>query len=143
MEQSSRCSGCSLVRIWELTSSPWVNPGDSHPREWAFLLRWLVVSHMPACTCASAFASTGLSFPEPQGTYSVLSFIREHGSRSLAKESEHTSVSTVVFLPMTLRHGTCRNAIQFLTYDTDMLAWNRTNVNKILPERQRGLYPRA
>src|SRR6266849_7654093 len=105
-----------------LTSSPWVNPGDSHPHEWAFLLRWLVVSHIPACTCASAFASTGLSFPEPQGTYSVLSFIREHGSRSLAKESEHTLVSTVVFLPMTLRHGTRRNAIQFLTYDTDILA---------------------
>src|SRR2546421_8395378 len=23
----------------KLTSSPWVNPGDSHPHEWAFLLR--------------------------------------------------------------------------------------------------------
>ena len=22
-----------------LTSSPWVNPGDAHPHEWAFLLR--------------------------------------------------------------------------------------------------------
>ncbi len=44
------------------------------------------------------------------------------GTSSLAKESEHTLVSTVVFLPMTLRHGTRRNAIQFLTYDTDILA---------------------
>src|SRR6266581_4248920 len=51
---------------WTIDISPWVNPGDSHPREWAFLLRWLVVSPMPACTCVSASASTGLSFPEPR-----------------------------------------------------------------------------
>src|SRR2546430_12880576 len=40
---------------WTIDISPWVNPGDSHLREWAFLLLWLVVSHMPAMHMCQRF----------------------------------------------------------------------------------------
>ena len=44
---------------------------DSHPHKWALLLQWLLVSRMPLEPYASAFTSTVLRFPEPQGTYFV------------------------------------------------------------------------
>ena len=45
---------------------------DSHPHERAFLFRGLLVSPLALLLEARAFASTGLTFPEPQGSFSVL-----------------------------------------------------------------------
>jgi len=55
----------------ELTSSPWVNPGDSDSHEAALLLHWLTVSRMLLQPYARALASTVLTFPEPQGSFSI------------------------------------------------------------------------
>lgn len=62
---------CSLGKRWVLlTSSPWINPGDSNSHLLAFLLRLRL-----ACTIVSVgaltFSSTGVTFPEPQGRRGV------------------------------------------------------------------------
>src|SRR6266566_8869641 len=53
--------------ILKLTSSPWLKPGDSHPHEWAFLLRWRLASTVCIRIC-SYIASTGMTFRKPCGS---------------------------------------------------------------------------
>src|SRR6266446_9335510 len=84
-----------------LTSSRRLSPGDSFPHEKGFLLRRLRVSLGALLLQARAFASTGLTFREPRGSFSVLGFIRYLGSRdpgSKKKESVQRS-TTLMLLP--------------------------------------------
>ncbi len=55
-----------------LTSSRRLSPGDSFPHEKGFLLRRLRVSLGALLLQARAFASTGLTFREPRGSFSAL-----------------------------------------------------------------------
>ncbi len=100
----------------ELTSSPWVNPGDSDSHEAALLLHWLTVSRMLLQPYARALASTVLTFPEPQGSFSVCCSSPNMVLVEWQKKERCTVFSAVTFLPLALRQRTHRNAIQFSRY---------------------------
>ena len=63
------CSSSQRSAV-DILSSP-KRRRDSHPHKWSLLLQRLLVSRMPLQPYASAFTSTVLRFPEPQGTYFV------------------------------------------------------------------------
>src|SRR6266568_8859746 len=63
------CSSSQRSAV-DILSSP-KRRRDFHPHKWALLLQRLIVSRMPLEPYASAFTSTVLRFPEPQGTYFV------------------------------------------------------------------------
>src|SRR6266849_3767414 len=120
------------MRPSKLTSSPWINPGDSSPHELSFLLHWLTVSLVPACTQASALTSTGLNSRKPCGIHfcyssSVAWFL------PLAKieRSVHWS-NTVVFLPVQPNyHGSRKHYfvvnVRYTQYRTN---WNKCQQNE-------------
>jgi|SRR6266478_4926126 len=73
---------------------------DSHPHERAFLFRGLLVSPLALLLEARAFASTGLTFPEPQGSFSVLIDHLGLGSHPRKQKKESVQWShTEMFLP--------------------------------------------
>ena len=67
--QFDSCSSSQRSAV-DILSSP-KRRRDSHPHKWSLLLQRLIVSRMPLQPYASAFTSTVLRFPEPQGTYFV------------------------------------------------------------------------
>jgi hypothetical protein len=94
-----------------LDISPWVNPGDSHPHEWAFLLHWRKFhlchhAHRPELSPPQAFA-----FRKPCGSsHFARHLVRGSCTRQVWKErcilvehaSAFTQASDLAWNPQTL-----------------------------------------
>src|SRR5947207_10722657 len=109
---------------------------DSHPRKWAFLLRWRLASTVCIRIC-SDIASTGMTFRKPCGSSqsdvcgNVLIIASWPTWFSLAGiERECTLVDTVVFLPKkptylgTRKHYSVFKVLWIYSY-TGVKKWKR------------------